>query len=129
MDQPAHRRDPPQELDAKTAYLVMTGAAIDRVHFLDEQRRNRRRSLRFSAFAVVAVGLAGIPLCVLVSPLLFGIALVGAHVLDLIAPLSDARWDRLHDVAFALPNVWTRIRGRPVPASIWVPRSKCSRGT
>ena len=92
----------------------MTGAAIDRVHFLDEQRRNRRRSLRFSLFAVVAVGLAGIPLCVLASPLLFGLVLVGAHVVDLIAPLSDGQWDRLHDVAFALPNVWARIRGRPV---------------
>ena len=92
----------------------MTGAAIDLVHFLDEQRRNRRRSLRFSVFAVVAVGLAGIPLCVLVSPLLFGIVLVGAHVIDLIAPLSEAQWDRLHDVAFALPTIWAKIRGRPV---------------
>jgi Zn-dependent protease with chaperone function len=92
----------------------MTGAAIDRVHFLDEQRRNRRRSLRFSVFAVVAVGLAGIPLCVLMSPLLFGIVLAGAHAFDLIAPLSDTQWDRLHDVAFALPKVWAKIRGRPV---------------
>jgi hypothetical protein len=46
--------------------------------------------------------------------LLFGIVLVGAHVFDLIAPLSDAQWDRLHGVAFALPNLWARIRGRPV---------------
>jgi hypothetical protein len=87
---------------------------VDRVHFLDEQRRNRRRSLRFSVFAVVAVGLAGIPLCVLASPLLFGLVLFGAHVVDLIAPLSEAQWDKLHDVAFALPNVWAKIRGRPV---------------
>ena len=92
----------------------MTGAAIDRVHFLDEQRRNRRRSLRFSVFAVVAVGLAGIPLCVLASPLLFGLVLFGGHLVDLIAPLSEAQWDKLHDVAFALPNVWAKIRGRPV---------------
>jgi Zn-dependent protease with chaperone function len=63
---------------------------------------------------VVAVGLAGIPLCVLASPLLFGLVLIGAHVVDLIAPLSDAQWDRLHDVAFVLPTLWARIRGRPV---------------
>jgi Zn-dependent protease with chaperone function len=87
---------------------------VDRVHFLDEQRRNRRRSLRFSVFAVVAVGLAGIPLCVLVSPLLFGLVLFGAHVVDLIVPLSETQWDKLHDVAFALPDVWAKIRGRPV---------------
>jgi Zn-dependent protease with chaperone function len=91
----------------------MTGAPIDRRHFLDEQRRNRRRSLRFSVFAVIAVGLAGIPLCIVVSPLLFGIALVGAHVVDLIAPLSDWQWARLHAVAFALPNLWHWMWGRP----------------
>jgi len=89
-------------------------AGIDRVHFLEEQRRNRRRSFRFSIFAVAAVGLAGIPLCVLASPLLLGAALAAAHLLDLIAPLSDAQWDRLHDLAFALPNLWARLRGRPV---------------
>jgi Zn-dependent protease with chaperone function len=92
----------------------MTGSVIDRVHFLDEQRRNRRRSLRFLVFAVVAVGLAGIPLCVLASPLLFGLVLFGAHLVDLIAPLSETQWDKLHDVAFALPTIWAKIRGRPV---------------
>jgi hypothetical protein len=78
---------------SKKGHLAMTGAALDRVHFLDEQRRNRRRSLRFSVFAVAAVGLAGIPLCVLASPLLFGLVLVGTHVFDLIAPLSEAQWE------------------------------------
>jgi Zn-dependent protease with chaperone function len=86
----------------------------DRIHFLEEQRRNRRRSLRFSIFAVFAVGLAGIPLCVLISPLLFGLVLMGAHLFDLVAPLSETQWDRLHDVAFALPNLWNRVRGKPV---------------
>jgi Zn-dependent protease with chaperone function len=92
----------------------MNRASIDRVHFLDEQRRNRRRSLRFMVFAVVAVGLAGIPLCVLVAPLLFGVVLVAAHLIDLVAPLGDSTWERLHDVAFAAPNLWARVRGRPV---------------
>jgi hypothetical protein len=36
----------------------MTTSAMDRVHFLEAQRRNRRRSLRFMVFAVVAVALA-----------------------------------------------------------------------
>lgn len=92
----------------------MTSFAGERVHFLDDQRRNRRRSLRFSVFAVAAVTLAGIPLCVVVSPLLFGVALVLAHGIDLIAPLSPEQWDSMRDVAFALPRVWDRVRGRPV---------------
>jgi Zn-dependent protease with chaperone function len=92
----------------------MTASAIDRVHFLEAQRRNRRRSLRFMVFAIVAVTLAGIPVCVLVAPLLFGLALVAAHLIDLVAPLGDATWERFHDLAFALPTLWARVRGRPV---------------
>ena len=92
----------------------MTSPASDRIHFLEAQRRNRRRSLRFMAFAVVAVALAGIPMCVLIAPLLFGVALVAAHLIDLVAPLGDAVWEQLHDLAFALPTVWARILGKPV---------------
>ena len=87
---------------------------IDRIHFLDEQRRNRRRSLRFSIFAVIAVALSGIPLCVIVAPLLLGVILVVAHVADLLSPLSPQTWDLLHDVVFALPDVWAKLRGRPI---------------
>lgn len=63
------------------------------------------------------MGLAGIPLCVVVSPLLWGLILVGAHLVDLAAPLPQARWDRLHDVAFALPNLWALAWGRPAAVS------------
>jgi Zn-dependent protease with chaperone function len=84
-----------------------------REHFLDAQRRNRRRSLRFMVFAGVAVAIAGIPLCVLIAPLLFGVAIAAAHLIDLIVPLSEATWERLHDVAFVMPSLWARLRGRP----------------
>jgi len=95
----------------------MTLPAIDRIHFLDEQRRNRRRGARFSVFAVVAVGLAGIPLCVVVAPLLFGVALIAANLIDLVAPLSDAQWARLRSLVFVLPNLWRWATGQPVELS------------
>lgn len=91
----------------------MIAPAIDRVHFADEQRRNRRRSLRFSVFAVVAVALAGIPLCVVVSPLIFGAVLIVAHAIDLVAPLSPDQWESLRDIAFALPGFWQKATDRP----------------
>jgi Zn-dependent protease with chaperone function len=84
----------------------------DRIHFLDEQRRNRRRGARFSVFAIVAVALAGIPLCVVAAPLLFGVALVAAHLIDLVRPLSEAQWAWLHDIAFALPTIWRWMTGQ-----------------
>ena len=90
--------------------LVVPGP-VDRVHFLDEQRRNRRASWRFSVFAVVAVALSGLPLCMLISPPIFGLTIVVAHLLDLVAPVSPSVWAALEQVARAVPNAWAAIRG------------------
>lgn len=92
----------------------MTGQPIDRVHFLDEQRRNRRRSHRFTVFAVVAVAVSGIPLCVIAAPLLLGAIIAVMHVADPVSPFPQGAWDRVHDFVFALPQVWSFVRGRPV---------------
>ncbi|HEX6054083.1 MAG TPA: M48 family metalloprotease, partial [Gemmatimonadaceae bacterium] len=92
--------------------------AVERVHFLAEQHRNRRRSARFSVFAVVAVALAGIPLCVILAPFLYGVVLVAAHAGDLVAPLSSRQWEVLHEVAFALPAVWKAVRGEPTRVTL-----------
>lgn len=97
---------------------VQAVQAVERVHFLEEQRRNRRRSARFSVFAVVAVALAGIPLCVILAPLLYGVVLVAAHGVDLVAPLPERQWELLHEVAFALPAVWNAVRGEPTRVTL-----------
>ena len=97
---------------------------IDRVHFLDEQRRNRRRSLRFSFFAIVAVALSGIPLCALIAPLGIGLAVVGVHLLDLVVPVSPDIWHALDAVVHALPRVWNRVLGGPVEVP-WAALAAC----
>ena len=56
----------------------------DRVHFLDEQRRHRRESWRFSLLAVVGGVVTGLPLCFLVTPVLLVLALLAAHLVDLV---------------------------------------------
>ena len=66
---------------------------------------------------MVAVALAGVPLCVVVSPIAFGIVLVLAQLWDLISPLSPAEWESLRRTAFALPEVWAAVRGRPTAVS------------
>ena len=86
-------------------------ATIDRIHFLDDQRRNRHRSRRFTVFAVVAVAVSGIPLCVIVAPLLLGPIIVAMHMADFVAPFPPAVWERVGDVVFVLPELWSRIRG------------------
>lgn len=90
---------------------------IDRVHFEEEQRRNRRRSLRFSVFAIVAVGLAGIPLCVIIAPLVLGGGVLAVHLLDLVVSVPPAVRDRLDAAVHVLPGLWDWVRGRPTAVS------------
>ena len=95
----------------------MNVGLADRVHFLDDQRRNRRRSLRFGVFAVVAVAVAGVPLCVVIAPVALGLTLIVAHVVDLFAPLGAAEWDALHDAIFVAPTIWAKLRGSETAVS------------
>lgn len=55
---------------------------LDRVHFLDEQQRNRRQSWRFSLLAFAGIVAPGLPLCFLVTPLLFALTLLAAHIIS-----------------------------------------------
>lgn len=55
---------------------------------------------------------AGIPLCVVVSPLAFGAVVLVAHLVDLVTPLAPEQWETLRRTAFALPELWAAVRGR-----------------
>jgi len=76
----------------------------DRVHFEDEQRRYRRKSWRFSAFAALAAVLTGIPACVIVTPLVYSFALFVAYIINAIAPLHPSTWTSLQTLAEAIPR-------------------------
>ena len=93
---------------------------MTRRHFADEQRRNRRQSRRFSIVAIPAVVAAGVPLCIIVSPLIFALLLVTATIWDLFAPFSPAQWTELARIANALPDLWDAVRGRASDAA-WGP--------
>ncbi len=95
------------------APLIPPGRPPERRHFLDEQRRNRRRSRRFSVVGALAIAAAGLPLCVVISPLLLGGILLLAHLWDLVAPLPPGQWEGLRRTALALPEIWGAVRGRP----------------
>jgi len=82
------------------------------IHFLDAQRRNRRRSRRFGVFAVTAVAIAGLPLCVVIAPLLLGGGLIVADVVDLFAPLGGEAWAILHDAIFVGPTLYRKLVGQ-----------------
>jgi len=77
---------------------------VDRVHFEDEQRRYRRKSWRFSAFAALAAVVTGIPACIVVTPLVYTFALVVAYVVNAFVPLHPSTWTWLQTLAEAIPR-------------------------
>src|SRR5687768_7512030 len=99
-------------LGAHREVMAMTNVGVDRVHFLDEQRRNRRRSRRFGVFAVVAVVIAAVPLCVLIAPLLLGSLLVAAHIVNLVAPIGAEQWAMLREAIFVGPTIYRKHAGQ-----------------
>jgi Zn-dependent protease with chaperone function len=76
----------------------------DRVHFEDEQRRYRRKSWRFSAFAALAAILTGIPACVVVTPLVYSFGLLVAYIINAFVPLHPSTWTWLQTLAEAIPR-------------------------
>ena len=95
----------PLAADPARVYPPVPGP-VDRVSFLDEQTRNRRQSGRFAALAFLGVVVVGLPLCVVITPLLLALALFVAHVAQLFTPLPPSLWRALQSAALALPVVF-----------------------
>jgi Zn-dependent protease with chaperone function len=80
------------------------------VHFLEEQRRHRRTSVVSAALVVVVLAVSGIPLSVIISPLLVAAAAVPVYVADLVfdVPAEVTGW--LERVFNLLPTMWSAVR-------------------
>lgn len=86
----------------------MTGPRL--VHFLEEQRRHRRTSAVSAALVVVVLAVSGIPLSVIVSPLLVAAAAVPVYVADLVFDVPAAVTGWLDRVFNLLPTMWSAVR-------------------
>jgi len=83
-------------------------ALRDRTSFFDAQRRNRRATWRLSVVSILAAVVMGIPLALIVTPLLYAITLIAAFVLNYFQPLPANFWlqaDRLAHFA-AIAGNW-----------------------
>ena len=79
-------------MEARAGYRPVPGP-VDRASFLAEQRRNRRSSWVFGAFAFLAVIATGVPLSIVVAPLLYLAVLPVGVVMAKLHPHSG--WDLL----------------------------------
>ncbi|HJT81758.1 MAG TPA: M48 family metalloprotease [Chthoniobacterales bacterium] len=95
----------PSDPEQRPAYPTIPGP-IDRVHFLDEQKRNRRQSWRFSVLAFFGAVITGLPLCLLVTPVAFAVALLAAHIINFFLPLGPVIWTALKAISFSLVIVF-----------------------
>ena len=71
----------------------------DRESFLDAQRRNRHATWRLSAVCVMAAVVMGIPLTLVITPLLYGVALIAADIVNYFWKLPAFVWEFAGEIA------------------------------
>jgi Zn-dependent protease with chaperone function len=80
------------------------------VHFLEEQRRHRRTSAVSAALVVVVLAVSGIPLSVVISPILVAAAAVPVYLADLVFDVPQAITAWLDRAFNLLPTMWSAVR-------------------
>src|SRR5215212_4967799 len=96
----------------------------DRASFFAEQARHRRDTWRLSAAASLSIILAGLPLSLVVTPIIFLAVIVLTKLTSFIVPLSPAVPRLFRSVAWSigmLLELLDAIDKGPVPASILWP--------
>jgi Zn-dependent protease with chaperone function len=97
-DRPRVRRDEP------SLYAPILGPA-DRESFFAAQRRHRRATWKLTASSAVAAILTGVPLSLILTPILFLAILILTRLLHIVVPVPDAVWDAYRDSGRVLVDV------------------------
>lgn len=72
---------------------------LDRESFFDAQRRNRRATWRMSALCILGTLLAGIPLSLILTPILYALTLIAADIVNYFSPLPAEFWRHANEIA------------------------------
>ena len=67
--------------------------------FFEAQKRNRRATWRMSALCVVAALVMGLPLTLVLTPLLYAVTLLAADIVDRVSPLPPQFWQSMNELA------------------------------
>jgi Zn-dependent protease with chaperone function len=70
--------------------VTQTAGPGDRVAFFDEQRRNRRATWRLAVASVAGVAAMGLPVSLVITPLVYGFVLICGELFNLVHPLPAA---------------------------------------
>ncbi|HXG88187.1 MAG TPA: M48 family metalloprotease [Vicinamibacterales bacterium] len=78
---------------------------MSRTTFFEEQERYRRATWRWTLLAAVAVAVMGIPLSIVLTPLVYLALLIGAHIINLFYTLPAALWSAFEWLATSVMRV------------------------
>jgi Zn-dependent protease with chaperone function len=96
----------------------------DRVAFFDDERRNRRATWRLAAASALGVALMGIPVSIVVTPLVYGVMLICGDIVNLIHPLPHVVTDRVIALVQLVSTVLDQLSSNTHgPAGTPVPRA------
>jgi Zn-dependent protease with chaperone function len=92
----------------------------DRASFFDEQARHRRQAWRLTAVSTLAVVLAGLPLSLVVTPLIFLAIILLTKLVSFVVPIPEAVPAFYRSVAWAIGAIFNAVEASdrgPVPWS------------
>src|SRR5689334_7479746 len=93
----------------------------DRETFYAAQRRNRRATWRLSVLCVIAALLMGLPLTLILTPLLYFLMMVAAEIINQASPLPTAFWDTMHTLAREAADLIQNLsNSKPVDANLLI---------
>jgi Zn-dependent protease with chaperone function len=91
----------------------------NRESFFDAQRRNRRATWRMSSLCVLSALVMGIPVALIITPLLYGLGLIVADIVNYFSPLPPAFWQFASDfAAFGLVAVGWLLQQKPADPQV-----------
>jgi Zn-dependent protease with chaperone function len=95
---------PRTRADEPSLYAPVLGPA-DRESFFAAQRRHRRATWKLTAGSGVAAIVTGIPLSLVLTPIIFAAILILTRLLQIVVPVPDAVWETYRDVGLVLGDV------------------------
>jgi Zn-dependent protease with chaperone function len=104
---------------APTIYGAVPGPT-DRESFFAAQRRNRRATWRLVAMCGVAAVVTGIPLSLVLTPLLFAVVLIVTRLIDLFVAVPDGVWSAYEHVGLIIKRLFEAVDEEST-ASISIP--------
>jgi hypothetical protein len=93
--------------------LTPIAGPVDRVHFIDEQRRRRRQTWRFTLLCALAAALVGVPLAMFITPFLFFAILLALRLAQNIVTIPTALATTLSEFAAVAPTFLDTFANSP----------------